>query len=108
MVEALKKAGPCRGGHQQGGPCSPILPRWRRGGRQVEELGVFDKVLTLSAMDGTGCDALFDVLAPYGSPGPHYFDDDAYTDLPEKELVAELCGKRRCFSCGRRCPTASP
>ena len=58
--------------------------------RQLEEFGVFDKVLTLSAMDGTGCDALFDVLAPYGSPGPHYFDDDAYTDLPEKELVAEL------------------
>ena len=23
-------------------------------------------------------------------PGPHYFDDDAFTDMPEKELVAEL------------------
>ena len=22
--------------------------------------------------------------------GPHYFDDDAYTDMPEKELVAEV------------------
>ena len=29
-------------------------------------------------------------MTPYGSPGPHYFDDDAYTDLPEKELVTEL------------------
>ena len=89
MVEALKKAGP-GGGHTSRPPLPSFFPGRELQRRQVEELGVFDKVLTLSAMDGTGCDALFDVLAPYGSPGPHYFDDDAYTDLPEKELVAEL------------------
>ena len=56
----------------------------------MEALGAFDKVAAISARDGTGCEELFALLAPYGSPGPHYFDDDAYTDLPEKELVAEL------------------
>lgn len=58
--------------------------------RFVAELGVFDRVETVSAKDGTGCEALFEVLRGYASPGPHYFDDDAFTDMPEKELVAEL------------------
>ena len=58
--------------------------------RRIEEFGCFDKVLTVSAKDGTGCDELFAVLKPYGNEGPHYFDDEAFTDMPEKELVAEL------------------
>ena len=58
--------------------------------RQIEEFGCFDRVLTVSAKDGTGCDELFAVLKPYGNEGPHYFDDEAFTDMPEKELVAEL------------------
>ena len=29
-------------------------------------------------------------LALYAAPGPHYFPDDAFTDLPEKALVAEI------------------
>ena len=58
--------------------------------RQIEEFGCFDKIVTVSAKDGTGCEELFAILASYGNEGPHYFDEDAFTDLPEKELVAEL------------------
>ena len=58
--------------------------------KQVEEFGCFDHMVTISAKDGTGCDDLFALLKPYGNEGPHYFDDDAFTDMPEKELVAEL------------------
>ena len=58
--------------------------------RQIEEFGCFDKIVTVSARDGTGCEDLFAILAPYGNEGPHDFDEDAFTDLPEKELVAEL------------------
>ena len=58
--------------------------------KQLEEFGCFDHIVTISAKDGTGCDELFAMLKPYGNEGPHYFDDDAFTDLPEKELVAEL------------------
>lgn len=57
---------------------------------QIEEFGCFDAVVTISAKDGTGCEELFALLNPYGNEGPHYFDDDAFTDMPEKELVAEL------------------
>ena len=58
--------------------------------KQVEEFGCFDHIVIISAKDGTGCDDLFALLKPYGNEGPHYFDDDAFTDMPEKELVAEL------------------
>ena len=58
--------------------------------KQVEEFGCFDHIVTISAKDGTGCDDLFALLKPYGNEGPHYFDDDAFTDMPEKERVAEL------------------
>lgn len=58
--------------------------------KQIEEFGCFDHIVTISAKDGTGCDELFAMLKPYGNEGPHYFDDDAFTDMPEKELVAEL------------------
>ena len=57
---------------------------------QIEDFGCFDHIVTISAKDGTGCDDLFAMLKPYGNEGPHYFDDDAFTDMPEKELVAEL------------------
>ena len=58
--------------------------------KQMEDFGCFDHIVTISAKDGTGCDELFAMLKPYGNEGPHYFDDDAFTDMPEKELVAEL------------------
>ena len=58
--------------------------------KQLEEFGCFDHIVTISAKDGTGCDELFAMLKAYGNEGPHYFDDDAFTDMPEKELVAEL------------------
>lgn len=57
---------------------------------QIKALGVFASVTAVSAKDGTGCEELFPILRQYANPGPHYFDDEAFTDMPEKELVAEL------------------
>ena len=52
---------------------------------------------------------LFDALSRYAVEGPHYFDDDAYTDMPEKELVAEVIREKALLcSCGMRSRTASP
>jgi GTP-binding protein Era len=57
---------------------------------EIKNLGVFDDVYTVSVRSDENCEELFDVLSRYAVEGPHYFDDDAYTDMPEKELVAEL------------------
>ena len=57
---------------------------------ELKALGVFDEIYTISVRDNDGCEVLFDALSRYAVEGPHYFDDDAYTDMPEKELVAEV------------------
>ena len=57
---------------------------------ELKALGVFDDIYTISVRDNEGCEVLFDALSRYAVEGPHYFDDDAYTDMPEKELVAEV------------------
>ena len=89
MVKALQK----------GGPAIAVINKvdlldnfaaFEARKKQLEEFGCFDHIVTISAKDGTGCDELFAMLKPYGNEGPHYFDDDAFTDMPEKELVAEL------------------
>lgn len=89
MIEALR----------QGGPALAVINKvdllrdfsaLEARERELEALGVFEAVLTVSAQDGTGCEALLEKLCGYAESGPHYFDDDAFTDMPEKELVAEL------------------
>ena len=58
--------------------------------RQLEQLEIFDKVLAVSVLADEGCEQLLEELRAYAVPGPHYFPDDAYTDMPEKTLVAEV------------------
>ncbi len=57
---------------------------------ELTALGKFAGVYPVSTLKKEGCEELFAVLKTYAQPGPHYFDDDAYTDTPEKQLVAEL------------------
>lgn len=89
MVEALRKAGPAIAVINKVDLLNDFAALEARK-KQVEEFGIFDAIVTVSAKDGTGCEELFPLLKQYANPGPHYFDDDAFTDMPEKELVAEL------------------
>lgn len=57
---------------------------------EVEGFSAFRKVLAVSALTGQGCDEILPWLAGNALAGPHYFPDDAFTDMPEKELVAEI------------------
>lgn len=52
--------------------------------------GIFDRVFLTSVKDQTGLDELMDGLSAYAVESPHFFSDDAYTDMPEKVLVAEV------------------
>ena len=89
MVKALQKGGPAIAVINKVDLLDSFAALETRK-KQLEEFGCFDHIVTISAKDGTGCDELFAMLKPYGNEGPHYFDDDAFTDMPEKELVAEL------------------
>ena len=57
---------------------------------ELKSFGVFETILSTSAVSGSGCDELLNVLRDYAVDGPHYFMEDDYTDQPEKQLVAEL------------------
>ena len=89
MVKALQKGGPAIAVINKVDLLDSFAALEARK-KQLEEFGCFDHIVTISAKDGTGCDDLFAMLKPYGNEGPHYFGDDAFTDMPEKELVAEL------------------
>lgn len=56
----------------------------------LEELGVFEHIYGISVLENKGCEALLDELLPYAVEGPHFFAEDAYTDMPEKAIVAEI------------------
>ena len=89
MVKALQKGGPAIAVINKVDLLNDFAALEARK-KEIEDFSCFDHIVTISAKDGTGCDDLFAMLKPYGNEGPHYFDDDAFTDMPEKELVAEL------------------
>lgn len=89
MVEALRKDGPAVAIINKVDLLKDFASLETRK-KQIEDFGVFAGVNAVSARDGTGCEELFAILDTYAHEGPHYFDEDAFTDMPEKELVAEL------------------
>ncbi len=58
--------------------------------QQLQEFGVFKTITAVSVKEDEHCEELFELLKPYAVEGPHYFPEDAYTDMPEKALVAEV------------------
>ncbi|MBR5805316.1 MAG: GTPase Era [Oscillospiraceae bacterium] len=57
---------------------------------KIIQLGVFDDVMVISARENTGVDELMAKIDSYAMEGPHYFEDDAVTNMPEKVIVAEI------------------
>lgn len=57
---------------------------------QFSSLYEFDAVVPVSALKGNGMDELIAELKKHAAPGPHFFDDDALTDMPEKVLAGEI------------------
>lgn len=50
----------------------------------------FQEIVPLCALSGSGVGNLTDCLLTYLPEGPQYFPEDAYTDQPERFLVAEI------------------
>ena len=57
---------------------------------ELAAFGAFRKILAACVYEDKGCAQILDELEAYSVEGPHYFPDDAYTDMPEKALVSEL------------------
>ena len=54
-----------------------------------EKVG-FDRTFMISALDGSGCDDLLDYLAAALPEGPWYYPEDQISDLPMRQLAAEI------------------
>ncbi len=50
----------------------------------------FDRTFMISALDGSGCDDLIDYLAAALPEGPWYYPEDQLSDLPMRQLAAEI------------------
>ena len=50
----------------------------------------FEAVVPLSAKSGDGVDLLLDEISKFTVESEHYFDDDDFTDQPERILAAEM------------------
>ncbi len=50
----------------------------------------FEAVMPLSALTGDGVDILLAELSQLAEEGPHFFDDDDFTDQPERVIAAEI------------------
>ena len=58
----------------------------------------FDQVIPISALNGDGVPILLEAAEGYAQEGPHFFDDDAYTDQPERVIAAELVREKLLYS----------
>jgi len=61
----------------------PIIDRWRREHS-------FTEVYPLSALTGENVEGLLDAVARHLPEGPKLFPEDQWTDVPERDLSAEL------------------
>ena len=57
---------------------------------KANEGGNFEQTFMISALNGSGCDDLMDWLAKEASPGPWYYPEDQISDLPMRQLAAEI------------------
>lgn len=57
---------------------------------EYEQLGVFDKVFGISALEGKNVHKLVEAVESYVEEGPMYFPPDMVTDNPERFLVSEI------------------
>jgi len=61
----------------------PLIDRWRRE-------HAFTEVYPLSALTGENVEGLLDAVARHLPEGPPLFPEDQWTDVPEREMVAEF------------------
>ena len=57
---------------------------------KYEDINLFDKIIPISASEGTNVYNLIDSIKSFLPFGPRYYYDDMITDLTERDIVAEI------------------
>lgn len=64
----------------------------------------FDSIIPISAKTGEGVEILLQEAEKYAQEGPHFFPDDATTDQPEKQVMAEIIREKLLWCLDREVP----
>ncbi|MBB3949389.1 GTPase Era [Aureimonas jatrophae] len=75
--------------------------------QEISAKGEFERVFMISALDGSGCDDLMDFLAARLPEGPWYYPEDQITDLPLRQLAAEITREKLFLRLHQELPYAS-
>ena len=67
----------------------------------------FSEVFMISALNGSGCDDLMDYLARTLPEGPWYYPEDQISDLPLRQLAAEITREKLFLRLHQELPYAS-
>ncbi len=67
----------------------------------------FDETFMISALKGPGCDDVLDYLARTLPPGPWYYPEDQISDLPLRQLAAEITREKLYARLHQELPYAS-
>lgn len=67
----------------------------------------FDRTFMISALNGPGCEDLMDYLAKALPEGPWYYPEDQISDLPMRQLAAEITREKLFLRLHQELPYAS-
>ncbi len=58
--------------------------------KELKDLDVFDEICLTSVKENDGVEDLLKTIDKFAIEGPHYFEEDSVTNLPEKVIVSEI------------------
>ncbi len=64
----------------------------------------FKAIIPISAKTGEGVELLLDEAEKFAEEGPHFFPDDAVTDQPERQIMAEIIREKLLWCLDREIP----
>ena len=64
----------------------------------------FDAIIPISAKTGEGVELLLEEAEKYAQDGPFFFPDDAVTDQPERQIMAEIIREKLLWCLDREIP----
>jgi GTP-binding protein Era len=74
---------------------------------KANEMAGFERTFMISALNGSGCDDLLDYLAAALPDGPWYYPEDQLSDLPMRQLAAEITREKLFLRLHEELPYAS-
>ncbi|MFC4624139.1 GTPase Era [Daeguia caeni] len=82
-------------------------PRLLKLAQRANELAAFDQTFMVSALTGSGCKDLAKYLAENVPQGPWYYPEDQISDMPMRQLAAEITREKLYLRLHEELPYAS-